>query len=78
MYFAAAITIAIHHSEVGWHFPWGVAHFMGVALSMGGGTFHGGGGTFLGRGFNFGPYLVDGRQRGVASIEGVKHRSHQA
>ncbi len=33
MYFAA--TIAIHHSG-------------GVALSMGGGTFHGGGGNFYG------------------------------
>ncbi len=27
-----------------------------------------GGGTFHGRGFDFGPYLVEGRQGGVASM----------
>ncbi len=56
-----------------WHFPWGGVlsiggwHILwGVAHSMGG--------------VDFGPYLVDGLQRGgVASIGGgVKHRSRQA
>ena len=49
----------------------------GVALSMGGGAFHGGG-TFhrgwhiQGGGFDFGPYLLDGRGGGVASMEAGK------
>ena len=42
------------------HFPLGVAHQWGVALSMGGGTSL--------EGFHFGPYLVDGQ--GVASMGG--------
>ncbi len=51
MYFAA--TIAIHHSAA-----------RGVALTMGGGTFHRGVAYPWGGGFDFGPYLVEGWQGG--------------
>ena len=45
----------------------GVAHFMGVVHFMGGGVFYGGWHISM-EGFDFGHYLVDDWQRGVASM----------
>ncbi len=51
------------------HYQWGVAHqwralSIGGGTKVGGGTFHGGWWHIPG-GFDFGPYLVDGRQGGI-------------
>ncbi len=71
MYFAA--TIAIHHSAArgvalsmgGWCFSW-----RRVVLFMGGWHFLWGGWYFSWGGVDFGPYLVEGQQGGVASMGG--------